>query len=159
VASTSTRDATSAVVRLHPIRSLVLASDAAYCERVLAVVGDLGPVLLAMTAVHGCGDGADALALVRHENPDVVVLDATGCEEGVEHLLPVLADELPRVGVVVVCEHSTAAAQRLGALPKWGWTQDLHRAVERAYDDRGHRIRSRRPAAFPRAAGPLAGWD
>jgi hypothetical protein len=151
-------------VRLHPIRSLVLASDVAYCERVLAVVGDLGPVLLAMTAVHGCGDPADVVALVRHENPDVLVLDATGCEEGVARLIPVLADELPRVGVVVVCEHSTTAAQRLGTLPKWGWTQDLRRAVERAYDDRGrrmagHRTARRRPAAIPRAAGPLAGWD
>jgi hypothetical protein len=126
---------------------------------VLAVVGDLGPVLLAMTAVHGCGGPTDVVALVRHENPDVVVLDATGCEEGVERLVPSLADELPRVGVVVVCEHSTAAAQRIGALPKWGWTQDLRRAVERAYDDRGRRIRRRRPAAIRRAAGPLAGWD
>jgi hypothetical protein len=155
----SASDAKSAVVRLHPIRSLVLASDVAYCERVLAVVGDLGPVLLAMTALHGYGDPADVLTLVRHENPDVVVLDATGCEEGVERLMPALVDGLPRVGVVVVCEHSTAAAQRLGALPKWGWTQDLRRAVERAYDDRGRRIRSRRPAAVARAAGPLAGWD
>jgi hypothetical protein len=155
----SASDAKSPVIRLHPIRSLVLASDIAYCERVLAVVGDLGPVLLAMTAVHGCGDPTDVVALVRHENPDVVVLDATGCEEGVERLVPSLADELPRVGVVVVCEHSTAAAQRIGALPKWGWTQDLRRAVERAYDDRGRRIRRRGPAAIPRAAGPLAGWD
>jgi hypothetical protein len=155
----SASDAKSPVIRLHPIRSLVLASDIAYCERVLAVVGDLGPVLLAMTAVHGCGGPTDVVALVRHENPDVVVLDATGCEEGVERLVPSLADELPRVGVVVVCEHSTAAAQRIGALPKWGWTQDLRRAVERAYDDRGRRIRRRRPAAIRRAAGPLAGWD
>jgi hypothetical protein len=155
----SASDAKSPVIRLHPIRSLVLASDVAYCERVLAVVGDLGPVLLAMTAVHGCGGPTDVVALVRHENPDVVVLDATGCEEGVERLVPSLADELPRVGVVVVCEHSTAAAQRIGALPKWGWTQDLRRAVERAYDDRGRRIRRRRPAAIRRAAGPLAGWD
>ena len=156
---TTASDAKPAVVRLHPIRSLVLASDAAYCERALAVIGDLGPVLLAMTAVHGCGDPADVLVLVRHENADVLVLDATGCEEGVERLIPVLAAELPRVGVVVVCEHSTTAAQRLGALPKWGWTQDLRRAVDRAYDDRGRRMARRRPAASPRAAGPLAGWD
>jgi DNA-binding NtrC family response regulator len=112
-----------------------------------------------MTAAHGGGQSADVLALVRRENPDVVVLDATDCEEGVERLVPALADDLPRVGVVVVCEHSTTAAQRIGALPKWGWTQDLRRAVERAYDDRGRRIRVRRPAAIPRAAGPLAGWD
>jgi hypothetical protein len=158
VPQTSASDARSSVIRLHPIRCLVLASDVAYCERVVAVVGDLGPVLLAMTAAHGCGEPADVLALVRRENPDVVVLDATGCEKGVERLVPALADELPRAGVVV-CEHSTAGAQRLGALPKWGWTQDLRRAVERAYDDRGRRIRGRRPSAMPRAAGPLAGWD
>ena len=160
---TSASDAKSAVVRLRPIRSLVLASDDAYCERVLAVVSDLGPVALAMTVVHGCGAPADVLALVRHEAPDVVVLDATGCEESVERLVPAFADELPRVGVVVVCEHSTAAARHLGALPKWGWTQDLRNAVEGAHADRRRRITGAMPAGrptppAPRTAGPLAGW-
>jgi DNA-binding NarL/FixJ family response regulator len=164
VPSTRGSDAKSTVIRLHPICSLVLASDAAYCDRVLRVVGDLGPVLLAITAEGRCGEPDDVLALVRRENPDVVVLDATGCEAGVERVATALAETLPRVGVVIVCEHSTAAARQLGALPKWGWTHDLRNAVEHAYADRRRRVLraqpSGRPAApAPRTAGPLAGWD
>jgi DNA-binding NarL/FixJ family response regulator len=164
VPSTRGSDAKSTVIRLHPICSLVLASDAAYCDRVLRVVGDLGPVLLAITAEGQCGEPDDVLALVRRENPDVVVLDATGREAGVKHIATAIADTLPRVGVVIVCEHSTAAARQLGALPKWGWTQDLRDAVERAYADRRRRVTRSRPpshpaAPAPRTAGPLAGWD
>ena len=162
--STRASHATSTVVRLHPICSLVLASDAAYCDRVLRVVGDLGPVVLAITAEGRCDEPEDALALVRRENPDVVVLDATGCEAAVTRVAAALAESLPRVGVVIVCEHSTSAARQLGALPKWGWTQDLRNAVEHAYADRRRRITRARPpdgpaAPAPRAAGPLAGWD
>ena len=149
----------SPVVRLHPIRSLVLADDAAYCERVRSILGDLGPVICAATAATERAQPADVVALARSENADILLLDATGCEADAQRVVAALAESVPRVGVVVVCQHSTAAARRLGALPKWGWTQDLRRAVERAYDDRGRRIRSRRPAAVPRAAGPLAGWD
>jgi hypothetical protein len=165
VPSTSASDATtSSVIRLHPIRSLVISSDAAYRNRVRKVVGDLGPVLHAIFAVRDCGEPADVVALVQQENADVIVLDATDCEERARRVIAVLADDVPRVGVVVVCEHSTAGARRLGALPKWGWTQDLRTAVERAYADRRRRItgarRADRPAApAPRTAGPLAGWD
>jgi hypothetical protein len=156
--------AKSTVIRLHPIRSLVLASDAAYCDRVLRVVGDLGPVLFAITPEGESGEPEDVLVLVRREDPDVVVLDATGCEAGVQRVVTALAESLPRVGVIVVCEHSTAAARQLGAIPKWGWTQDLRNAVEHAYADRRRRITGARPpgspaAPAPRSAGPLAGWD
>jgi hypothetical protein len=64
------------------------------------------------------------------------------------------------VGVVVVCERPTAAARQLGALPKWGWTEDLRSAVESA----SVRGRPRLPEGIARAAatapppGPLAGW-
>jgi hypothetical protein len=163
LSSTSASDGTSGVIRLRPIRSLVLGSDLGYRDRALAVLGGLGPVVFAITALWECDELGDVLALVRHEHPDVVVLDATGCEAGVERVILELADTAPRIGIVVVCEHSTAAARRLDALPKWGWTKDLRSAVERAYADGNPRrpgalaaVRRRGPAL--RVAGPLAGW-
>jgi hypothetical protein len=146
-------------VRLHPIRSLVLSSDRAYRERALAVLAGLGPVSFATIALASCEDLPDVLALVRHERPEVVVLDASGCEAGVARVIVALAEASADVGVVVVCERSTAAARQLGALPKWGWTQDLRGAVEAAWMDR----RPRAPEGIATAeaagpAGPLAGW-
>jgi DNA-binding NarL/FixJ family response regulator len=153
----------SAVVRLHPIRSLVLADDAAYCERVRSILGDLGPVICAATTASARAEPADVVALARSENADILLLDATGCEADTERVVAALAESVPRVGVVVVCQHSTAAARRLGALPKWGWTQDLRNAVECAHADRKRRITGTlpagRPTLPPRSAGPLAGWD
>jgi DNA-binding NarL/FixJ family response regulator len=153
----------SPVVRLHPIRSVVLADDAAYCERVRSILGDLGPVICAATAATERAQPADVVALARSENADILLLDATGCEADAQRVVAALAESVPRVGVVVVCQHSTAAARRLGALPKWGWTQDLRNAVELAHADRRRRITgalpARRPPLPPRSAGPLAGWD
>jgi hypothetical protein len=153
----------SAVVRLHPIRSLVLVDDAAYCERVRSILGDLGPVICAAGTVTERAEPPDVVALVRRENADILLLDATGCEADAQRIVAALAEAIPRVGVVIVCQHSTAAARRLGALPKWGWTQDLRNAVERAHADRRRRITGAlpagRPALPPRSAGPLAGWD
>jgi hypothetical protein len=139
------------VARLHPICSLVVGGEDSFRAHVLAVIADLGPVSFARVAMTADGAGAaDVVALVRHERPDVVLLDATGHETGVRRVLAELAKVVDGVGVVVVCEHSTPAARRLGALPKWGWTQDLRGAVERAFVD------GRAPA--PGSAGPLAGW-
>jgi hypothetical protein len=147
------------IARLHPIRSLVVGGEDSFRAHVLAVIADLGPVSFSSIAMTADGDGAtEVVALVRHERPDVVLLDATGRETGVRRVLAALADgqdgdgdgDGVGVGVVVVCEHSTPAARRLGALPKWGWTQDLRGAVERAFLD------GRAPAPGP--AGPLAGW-
>ena len=157
-------DATSAIVRLHPIRSLVLADDAAYCERVNSILGDLGPVICTITTASERVEPADVVALARAENADIVLLDVTDCEAGAERVITALTEHVPRVGVVVVCQHSTAAARRLGALPKWGWTQDLRNAVEGAHADRRRRVTGAAPAgrptpSAPRTAGPLAGWD
>ena len=161
---TFARDTKSDVIRLHPIRSLVLADDAAYCDRVRSILGDLGPVSCAAVAASVRGDPADVVALVRGENADIVLLDATGCEASAERVVAALFELVPRVGVVIVCQHSTPAARRLGALPKWGWTQDLRNAVEHAHADRRRRITGalpagRQPPLPPRSAGPLAGWD
>ena len=152
-------DRTAAVVRLRPVASLVLGADAAYRERALAILGALGPVAFASVALRGGADSADVVALVASEAPDVVVLDATGREDGAASAIAALAAASAAVGIVVVCEQSTAAARRLGALPKWGWTQDLRRAVEHAALEGGARLPDGVAVVeAPRPAGPLAGW-
>jgi hypothetical protein len=154
VSPPSASDATPAVVRLHPIRILVAGGDDAFRERALDVFGELGPVAFTATAPAG---REELLAAVRAERPDVVVLDATGREAAARRMIVALAESATPVGVVVVCEQATAAARRLGALPKWGWTQDLRRAVERASVGEGRPV----PEGFAAAdhpPGPLAGW-
>jgi hypothetical protein len=153
----SASDATPAVARLRKIRSLVLGSDLSYREHALAVLGVLGPVAFATVDVAERDSPADVLALVRTQRPDVLVLDATGREAAVARVIDALVSAAATVGVVVVCEHSTATARQLGARPKWGWTEDLRRAVELAS------VAGRPPppgviASPDGAPGPLAGW-
>ncbi|MEA2193090.1 MAG: hypothetical protein QOI73_3211, partial [Solirubrobacteraceae bacterium] len=112
-----------------PVGTLVVAGDTAYRERARGVLGELGPVTFALALPT---DPEDVAWLVRQARPEVVVLDATGCETEVATVLAALAQQAPRVGVVVVCEHLTQAAQILRALPKWGWKRELRAAVELA---------------------------
>lgn len=123
------------------IRTLVVGADAGYRERARTVIGDLGSVAFALV---GQIDQDDVQRLVRHQRVDVVVLDATDCEAGVARAIAALSAVAPRVGVVVVCEHLTAAARELRALPKWGWTRDLRAAVQRAAADGSPLVRSKR---------------
>lgn len=128
----------------------MLSEEDDFRAHVLGVIADLGPVAFARIAMADGDDPADVVALVAHERPDVVLLDATGREAGVRRVVRALAESPVRAGVVIVCEHSTPAARQLGALPKWGWTQDLRGAVEQAFVD------GRAPSPSP--PGPLAGW-
>jgi len=114
------------------IRALVVGADVAYRRRVETVLGEIGSVVFALSAPT---DPSDVAYLAQRERPDVVVLDATGCEVAVVAVVAALADVMPRIGVVVVCEHLTPAAQQLGALPKWGWRSELRGAVQRASID------------------------
>ena len=112
-----------------PAGTLVVAGDGAYRDRADGVLGELGPVTFALALPT---DPEDVAWLVRQARPAVVVLDATGCEAEVATVVEALAQRAPRVGVVVVCEHLTPAAQILRALPKWGWKRELRAAVELA---------------------------
>jgi hypothetical protein len=120
------------VVRLHPIRTLVVSRDLDFRERALTVISALGPTAF---AVGSLADPDDIVNLVAAERADVVVLDATGCEPDAARVIARLAEPLPRVGVLVVCHHCSVAARELNALPKWGWTQDLRSGIERAYGE------------------------
>jgi CheY-like chemotaxis protein len=118
--------------RTSAAQVLVVGTDAHYRERAHAVLGELGSVTFA--AVQPADPGT-VTELASHEQADVVVLDATGCEAATASVVAALATAAPRLGVVVVCEHLTDAARDLGALPKWGWTRDLRVAVQHAQID------------------------
>lgn len=145
------------VIRLRPVRTLVLSPDLAYRERALTVLSDLGPVSFAAASTAAPGDVA---ALLDEEPADVVLLDATGGETAAREVIETLARTAPRTGIVVACEHCTGAARDLRALPKWGWTHDLRAGVEVAYHD-GNPVRRgalgsvRRRSPWQRMAGPL----
>jgi DNA-binding NarL/FixJ family response regulator len=145
------------VVRLRPIRTLVITPDLAYRERAWLVLSELGPVAFTLAELTDSEDIAGLL----HEHPaDVVLLDATGCETAAHEVIAALAETAPRTGIVVVCHHCTDPARELRALPKWGWTQDLRAAVEHAYRE-GNPLRPaalgalRRRSPWQRMAGPL----
>jgi hypothetical protein len=145
------------VIRLRPIRTLVISPDRAYRDRAWKVLTALGPVAFAVAWLAEPGEVA---ALLREARADVVLLDATGCEPAARTLIAQLVEVAPRIGVVVVCEHCTAGARDLRALPKWGWTQDLRAGVELAYREgnplSAGTLRSlRRRPPWERMAGPL----
>ena len=118
--------------RMSALQVLVVGTDEHYRERAQAVVGEIGSVTFAGVEP---ADPQTVAELAVHDQADVVVLDATACEEATARVVAALATAAPRLGVVVVCEHLTAAARELGALPKWGWTRDLRVAVQHAQID------------------------
>lgn len=117
------------VIRLHSIRTLVIARDLAFRQRAMTVLADLGVVSF---AIAGADQRERVLALIEHEHPDVVVLDATGCARAIGSLVYELYELAPRMGTVIV---ASSADHRLDlpALPKWGWAADLSHAVQEAY--------------------------
>lgn len=150
-------EALAPVIRLRPIRTLVVSPDLAYHERAMTVLGGLGRVV---RAVAGLSQPGDITHLVAQERPDVVLLDATGCESAAHKIIAALAESAPRTGVVTVCHHCTKAARELDALPKWGWTQDLRAGVELAYREGNPlsplaRRSLHRRHRWQRTAGPL----
>lgn len=150
-------EALAAVIRLRPIRTLVVSPDLAYHERAITVLGEIGRVL---SAVSTLSEPREIAQLALNERADVVLLDATGSESNAREVIAALAQAAPRAGIVTVCQHCTHAAHELGALPKWGWTQDLRAGIELAYHE-GNPLsplalrspRRRRPEQ--RTAGPL----
>lgn len=152
-------EALAPVVRLRPIRTLVVSPDLAYHQRAMTVLGELGGVVCAVATLS---EPAGIAGLVAQERPDVVLLDATGCESAAHDVIAALVEAAPRAGVVTVCHHCTDAARALDALPKWGWTQDLRAGVELAYREGNPlsplALRSlRRHQPWQRTAGPLPG--
>jgi CheY-like chemotaxis protein len=144
------------VIRLRPIQTLVVSPDQAFRARAVAVLSALGPVSLAADAL---AEVEDITRLRSDRQADVVLLDATGCEAIAQEFIAALASTAPRTGVLVVCQHSTAAARTLHALPKWGWTHDLRAGVELAYQAAhplaGTLGAQRRRSPWQRMAGPL----
>src|SRR4051794_37272712 len=92
-------DGCAVVIRLRPIRTLVIARDLAFRERSMAVLLELGPVAFAVVSLD-CPE--EVLELVERHLADVVVLDATGCAPAVPPVISALYRANPRVGVVIV---------------------------------------------------------
>jgi hypothetical protein len=124
------------------LRVLVVGADARYRDRAQTVIGAVAGVGFAHVAPTGPDD---VWWLVKREQAEVVVLDATDCEAAVTEVIARLAAVAPKLGVVVVCEHLTNAARELHALPKWGWTSELRAAVQRARLDGSPLTRARVP--------------
>ena len=122
-------DELAQVIRLRPVRTLVVARDLAFRQRAVTVLGDLGVVAFAVIALD---DPEKVVELIRHERADVVVLDATGCGPAVAGVVYELSRVAPRVGVVLVAA-SGDRSQRLPVVDKWGWAEELARAVQQAY--------------------------
>ena len=154
-------EALAPVIRLRPIRTLVVSPDIAYRDRAWTVLSSLGSVSFAVASLD---DPDDIAGLLHAEPADVVLLDATGCEPAAREVMTTLAQTAPRTGIVVVCHHCTEAARELQALPKWGWTQDLRAGVELAYREGNPYCPAalsalRRRSSWQRMAGPLLRHD
>lgn len=120
------------VVRLHSIRTLVIARDLAFRRRAMTVLGELGWVGFAIAGPEG---QHDLVGIVRGVRADVVVLDATACAPAAGRIVADLADLVPHVGVVVVSEEEQYHRPEWMVVPKWGWAADLIQAVQVARRD------------------------
>ena len=119
------------VIRLHSIRTLVIARVLAFRQRAMTVLAELGPASFAIAALDA---REEVLALVGRERPDVVVLDATAYEQSIATVVQMLCDHSPRLGVVIVATNGGDHRELgLPALPKWGWAADLVGGVQEAY--------------------------
>lgn len=132
--------AVAPVIRLRPIRTLVISRDLAFRQRAVTVLGDLG---LAAFAVVSLELADQVIELVQREAPDVVMLDATGCAPAVAQVVYELSELAPRTGVVLVCTRGDRS-NRLPTIDKWGWAEELTRAVQDAYN-RGNPLREESP--------------
>ena len=120
------------VIRLRPIRTLVIAHDLAYRQRSMAVLVKLGHVAFALSSLD---DRAAVVALVEHQHADVVVFDATACAGSIAGAVAALRAAVPQVGVVVVSDHVDRVAHAEPVLPKWGSAAGLIGAVQDAHRD------------------------
>jgi hypothetical protein len=119
------------VIRLRPIRTLVIARDLAFRQRATTVLQEFGPTAFAVRSLAAIDE---VLALVAKQRADVVVLDATGCRDAIAPMILALYGACRRVGVVVVSGEPVVVPGSPVVLPKWGWAADLSRAVNDAYD-------------------------
>ena len=120
----------ASVVRLRPMRTLVIARDLAFRQRALTIFAELGFVAFAVASL----DAPPAVVeLVRDQRVDVVVLDATGCLGALGPVAVALCAAAPRVGIVIVSDETDRGGHALPVLPKWGWASDLIQAVKDAY--------------------------
>jgi uncharacterized membrane protein (UPF0127 family) len=91
-------------------------------------------------SVRVCGRSAKIVALAAHEDPAVVVIDASGSTTGAADEIAHITELLPGVGIVVVDDEPSGGLVSMSVLAKWGDFDSLVAAIENA---RSLRIRSR----------------
>jgi len=118
------------VVRLHPLRVLVLSEDHHYRSVTSMLIGHRG------CTVTTTANSTRVPELVTRDDVEVLVIDAERSPEEAESTAAAVG-ELPRsVGVVLVSDVGPFRGARASVLPKWGPFEDLFMAIERADEKR-----------------------
>ncbi|MHB8234067.1 MAG: hypothetical protein ACYDHT_05370, partial [Solirubrobacteraceae bacterium] len=119
-------DQAAEVIRLHPLRVLVVSPD----HRYRAVV----EMLLERRDCHpfGLGSCSDVAATIARERIDVVLVDGEPLLREVAHDVALSDAVCPPVGVVLVCDAQAQSPTGLRALVKWGEFEELLGAIGEA---------------------------
>ncbi len=133
------RDETSddaQVIRLHPIRVLVVSEDEPFRAVNAMLVARRGCRVFSLTGVYAAAE------LIARERIDVVVVDGPERARSLIGELELTADLVPPVGLVCAGNSGESAPGGEPVLEKWAPFEDLFDAIVRA--DRA-RVRERIP--------------
>jgi|GEM_PF-5099641 len=140
------RDGISAdaqVIRLHPIRVLVVSEDEPFRAVNAMLVARRGCRVFSLTGVYAAAE------LIARERIDVVVVDGPDRARSLIGELELTADLAPPVGLVCAGNSGESTPSGEPVLEKWAPFEDLFDAIVRA--DRA-RVRKRLPdGAAPRS--------
>jgi hypothetical protein len=133
------RDGTSddaQVIRLHPIRVLVVSEDEPFRAVNAMLVARRGCRVFSLTGVYAAAE------LIARERIDVVVVDGPDRARSLIRELELTADLVPPVGLVCAGNSGESTPSGEPVLEKWAPFEDLYDAIVRA--DRA-RVRGRLP--------------
>jgi DNA-binding NtrC family response regulator len=137
------RDETSddaQVIRLHPMRVLVVSEDEPFRAVNAMLVARRGCRVFSLTGVYAAAE------LIARERIDVVVVDGPDRARSLIDELELTADLVTPVGIVCAGNTGEAAPSGEAVIEKWAPFEDLFAAIVRA--DRA-RARELSPGAAP----------
>jgi hypothetical protein len=137
-AGTGSREQAAEVIRLHPLRVLIVSPDHRYraVVEMLLERRDCCP--------FGLSSSADVAATIVRERVDVVLVDGEALLREVAHDVALSEAICPSVGAVLVHDADAPVPEGLLALAKWCEFDELFAAIGEA-----DRARSRPPAHVP----------
>jgi hypothetical protein len=118
-----TRGEGAQVIRLRPLRVLVVSADEPFRAASAMLIGRRDCVVFSLASVYGAAE------LIVRERIDVAVVDGA---EGLRALAGELVHTVPPVGVVSVGEAEDVGAPGGPMLARWTRFEDLFDAIERA---------------------------